>query len=253
MKRVYGWKRSPEDLRDKVADPAGLAILPEVDLRQSPAMPVVYDQGQLGSCTANAVAAALQFDCSLDRRLQGRGNCHRRARLDIYNGERMLEGDPADQDTGAYGRDGFKYAQQTGVLLESVWPYDISTFAGPPPSGRRHLLTKPYAAVTQDVDHIKAVLSNQQTVAIGFDVYSAFEDTTGTTGYLDKPRRGESHLGGHEVLIVGYLASEPDYALVRNSWGAGWGPLGGYFLMEWDYVTDPYLCGDLRTIVRAAA
>jgi C1A family cysteine protease len=56
-------------------------------------------------------------------------------------------------------------------------------------------------------------------------------------------------LGGHEVLVVGYLAAYPNHALVRNSWGTGWG-IGGYFLMPWTFLLDSGFTGDLRTIVR---
>ncbi len=244
--RAYGWRPSPPDNRDKVADPSGLTVLPEVDLRQGP-MPLVYDQGQLGSCTANAVCAALQFDLSLDLAPK---KARRRSRLDLYYGERSLEGSLQDGDTGAIGRDGFKYAQQTGVLLEQAWPYDITTYHGPPPAGRRHKLAKPYAAVTKTEAHIKAVLSNQQTVAIGFTVYDAFESPeVAQSGVVDLPGPSEYPLGGHEVLLVGYLAAHPDYALARNSWGSDWG-LGGYFLWAWEYILSSYT-SDLRTIVRA--
>ncbi len=248
MKRAYGYRPSPPDERDKIADPSGLTVLPEVDLRTGP-MPLVYDQGQLGSCTANAVCAALQFDLSLDLAPK---KARRRSRLDLYYGERSLEGSLGEDDPGAIGRDGFKYAQQTGVLLETRWPYsdDSTTYQGPPPSGRRHLLTKPYAAVTKTEAHIKAVLSNQQTVAIGFTVYDAFESSeVAQTGVVDLPGASEYPLGGHEVLLVGYLADSPGYALARNSWGSGWG-LGGYFLWAWEYILSSYT-SDLRTIVRS--
>ncbi len=264
MKRAYGWRPSPPDTRDKVADPSGLTLLPEVDLRKGP-MPLVYDQGQLGSCTANAVCAALQFDASLDLAPK---KARRRSRLDLYYGERSLEGSLGEGDTGAIGRDGFKYAQQTGVLLETAWPYTDDTFNaqfvlergvpdgstpdynGPPPAGRRHKLAKPYAAVTKTEAHIKAVLSNRQTVAIGFTVYDAFESPeVAQSGIVDLPGPSEYPLGGHEVLLVGYLASSPGYALARNSWGSGWG-LGGYFLWAWEYILSSYT-SDLRTIVRA--
>ncbi len=226
---------------------AAVAILPEVDLRKGP-MPLVFDQGQLGSCTANAVAAALQFDASLDL---GTKRARRRSRLDIYFGERSLEGELGQGDTGAYGRDGFKFAQQTGVVLESVWKYDISTYEGPAPVGhKRHKLTKPYAVVPQTIDSIKAALSNQQTVAFGFTVYDSFESgQVESDGIVPMPGPYEQQLGGHETLAVGYLADYPNHVLVRNSWGSGWG-IGGYFLMPWQYITDANLASDLRTIVR---
>jgi C1A family cysteine protease len=245
MNRAYGFRRSPADDRDKIAEPPD-TILREVDLRNGP-MPMVFDQGQLGSCTANAVAAALQFDISLDLAVR---RAKRRSRLDIYYGERSLEGELGQGDTGAYGRDGFKFAQQTGVLLEERWPYDINDYEGPPPTGyKRYKLTKPYALVPQGVDQIKAVLSNSQTVAFGFDVYANFESVlTAQTGIVGMPLGGR--IGGHEMLIVGYLADDPDHALVRNSWGSGWGQ-SGYCRFPWAYLTDTSLASDFRTIVRA--
>ena len=134
-------------------------------------MPIVWDQGSLGSCTANAVSAALQFHRGLKLGRKAR----RPSRLDIYYGERKLENNLDNGDTGAYGRDGFKFAKQTGYLLEAVWPYDINTFEGPVPSGRRIRLTDNYVAVGQDVDAIKSALSDQQTIAFGFTVYESFE------------------------------------------------------------------------------
>lgn len=248
--RGYGWLRSPEDRRDKVANPAGLFIKDEVDPRKGVKMPGIYDQGNLGSCTSNAVGAALQFDRNLDL---APDHYRRPSRLDIYYGERMLEGSPANEDTGAYGRDAFKFASQTGYLMERAWPYDINTFAGPPPEGKtRHKLTKPYAVVPRDVDQIKAVLSNHQTMAFGFTVYDSFESMkVAVSGVVPMPGTGERIVGGHEVLAVGYLADHPDHVLCRNSWGTSWG-MSGYFLMPWKYLMDSDLSDDFRTIVRAA-
>jgi C1A family cysteine protease len=65
------------------------------------------------------------------------------------------------------------------------------------------------------------------------------------------PGRGEKVLGGHEVLLVGYLREEVNYGLVRNSWGTGWG-MEGYFLMPWAYMLDANLASDFRTIRRPA-
>jgi len=252
LKHHYGgWKRSPEDKRDKVANPSGLFIKDEVDPRRGSNMPGIYDQGSLGSCTANAVGAALQFDRSLDLAPE---HARRPSRLDIYYGERMLEGAPADEDTGAYGRDGFKFAAQTGYVLERAWPYDVNDFAGPPPEDKkRRKLTKPYAVVPRDIDQIKAVLSNHQTMAFGFEVYESFESyRAASTGIVPMPAANETYYGGHEVLAIGYLRDMPNHVLCRNSWGTGWG-LSGYFLMPWAYLMNPDLSDDFRTIVRATA
>src|SRR5213075_1392308 len=61
--RWYGWMPDLPDQRDQLysAPLARLGPLPaKVDL--SGGCPPVYDQGALGSCTANAIAGALQFD-----------------------------------------------------------------------------------------------------------------------------------------------------------------------------------------------
>src|SRR3954453_20547170 len=58
----YGWKPSLPDPRDIIADTSELPILAEVDPRQE-YMTKVYAQLRLGSCTSNAVAAAIDADC----------------------------------------------------------------------------------------------------------------------------------------------------------------------------------------------
>ena len=58
----YGWVRDLPDKRDLLyaAPPEVAAALPaKADLRGE--FPAPYDQGSLGSCTANAIAGALQF------------------------------------------------------------------------------------------------------------------------------------------------------------------------------------------------
>ncbi len=243
--RKYGWRPSLPDHRDYQFDHTDLAVLPEVDPREDPLMPVVWDQGQLGSCTANAVAAALQYNHGI---VYGR-KARRPSRLDIYYGERSLEGSHGQGDTGAYGRDGFKFAQQTGYLLERKWPYDISKFEDTPPDGTRIKLEQNYASVPQTQAAIQAALSNKQTVAFGFSVYSSFESAkVAETGIVPMPSKTEQHLGGHEVLAVGYLEAQPDYVLCRNSWGTDWG-MAGYFLFPWEYICGS-LASDLRTIIR---
>lgn len=245
----YGWKPSLPDLRDHIADASGLKILEEVDPRKE--LPDVFDQGQLGSCTANAVAAAVEYDAKLNGSDPG---CL--SRLWIYFYERKLEGAPTDQDTGAFGRDGFKVCQKLGVPVEKDWPYDIGKFTEQPPAkldaeAQAHRISN-YRVVPRNLDSMKAVLSNRQTIAFGFSVYESFESPeVAKTGIVPLPTRNEKTLGGHEVLLVGYLKDQPNYGLVRNSWGADWG-LGGYFLMPWAYFLDTHLSSDFRTIRRPA-
>ncbi len=246
----YGWKPSLPDLRDHIADASELPVVDEVDPRSD--LPPVFDQGQLGSCTANAVGAAVEYDAMLEGSDPGT-----LSRLWIYYYERKIEGSPADQDTGAFGRDGFKVCKTLGVPLEKDWPYVTSQFDDEPPAtladeAAAHKIDN-YRSVPRNLDSMKAVLSNRQTIAFGFTVYDSFEGPeVAKTGMVPMPSRGDKVVGGHEVLAVGYLRAEPNYALVRNSWGADWG-IGGYFLMPWSYILDANLASDFRTIRRAAA
>jgi len=70
----------------------------------------VYDQGQLGSCTANAIAGAIQFD----EIRSGIAPTWTPSRLFIYYHERVVEG-TVDTDSGAQLRDGVKVIATNGV------------------------------------------------------------------------------------------------------------------------------------------
>lgn len=242
---VYGKRWPGPHQRFPHADTTGLQIRPEVDPR--PNMPPVFNQGALGSCTANATAACFQYDA-----IQDGHDCGRLSRLWIYYFERELEHSLGRGDVGAIGHDAFRVARH-GIPDEKLWPYDITRFEDRPPNEpRAYRLTKPVHAPAQSQTALKQVLSNGQTAAFGFVVFESFESQhVAQTGVVPIPGPGERALGNHEMLLVGYLKNEPHYALVRNSWG-DWG-LGGYCLFPWAYLLDRNLCSDFRTIVRAPA
>src|SRR5690242_18662773 len=59
----FGWSPDLPDQRDHLFSAPLLKLGPlpaKVDLRKQ--CPKVYDQGQIGSCTANAIAGAIEFD-----------------------------------------------------------------------------------------------------------------------------------------------------------------------------------------------
>src|SRR5437016_11006671 len=121
----YGWVPDLPDQRDQLysAPVATLQTLPpQMDLQ--PQCPPVYDQGQLGSCTANAIGAAIQFD----RMKQNLSPNFVPSRLFIYYNERVMEG-TVSTDSGAQIRDGIKSVAKQGACPEPDWPYDIAKFA----------------------------------------------------------------------------------------------------------------------------
>jgi C1A family cysteine protease len=171
----YGWMPDLPDVRDFMyaAPMETLAVLPaHVDLR--PKCPPVYDQGQLGSCTGNAIAGAIQFE----RMKQNLTPDFVPSRLFIYYNERVIEGD-VGQDNGAQIRDGIKSVAKQGVPPESDWPYDITKFAQKPPPAAYHdaLADKAvsYARVIQNLSQLRGCL------AAGFPfVYPGFAVTAHT-------------------------------------------------------------------------
>ena len=93
----YGWLPDLPDHRDHLyAAPIAVlqALPPHVDLR--PQCPPIYDQGQLGSCTANGIAGAIHFD-RMKQHLQPNFTP---SRLFIYYNERVIEG-TVNEDSGA--------------------------------------------------------------------------------------------------------------------------------------------------------
>ncbi len=215
-----------------------------VDLRA--ACPPVYDQGDLGSCTANAIAGAIQFE----QIKQALATTFEPSRLFIYYNERAIEG-TVDSDSGAMIRDGIKSVAAQGAPPETDWPYDITLFAvEPPPSAyadaASHKLLQ-YQRVLPRLNQIKSCLAAGFPFVFGFTVYESFEsDAVAATGVVPMPGTSESVLGGHAVMAAGYDDSQMRL-IVRNSWGSGWGQ-AGYFTMPYAYVLDSDLASDFWTL-----
>ena len=254
-KRKYGWIRDLPDHRDLFAQFPNWNTLNEtaassVDLRETGNMPDVYDQGSLGSCTAQAIAGAFEFDI----RKQKSPEYFTPSRLFIYYNERVIEG-TIEEDSGASIRDGIKVVHKLGVPTEKEYPYDISRFQVQPPMSvymcaQKHKSVK-YRRVPQNSSILSALVLGYP-VAFGFSVYEHFESPD-FDGILKVPGKNERLLGGHAVILCGYRTLENGQIqfLVRNSWGNGWG-LDGYFWMDYAYVMDPNLCADFWTIERVA-
>jgi C1A family cysteine protease len=252
--RNYNWRPQKPDFRDVAYKPLGTPNLPSmVDLR--PLCSPVFDQGQIGSCTANALAGAYEFLELKDLKAKTPGTeefdpskFYNASRLFVYYFERFLEGD-VDQDGGAEIRDGIKVLNTYGVPEEAVWPYDQSLLFQQPDNeavvqATSHKISTYQALKTSD---IKEVLSSGYPVAFGISVYESFESPqVAQTGMVPVPGPDEQMIGGHAILAVGYDDSLGAY-IMRNSWGAGWG-LAGYFYLPYDYVNNPGLASDFWTM-----
>ena len=243
----YGWIPDLPDRRDFVySAPTGTleALPPRVDLTAG--CPPIYDQGNLGSCTAQAIAGALQFD----QMKQGQPDVFTPSRLFIYYNERVVER-TVDEDAGAMIRDGIKSVAKQGAPHETLWPYKISKFRTKPDAAayKDAALHEAivYQRVLQTEPQMKGCLASGYPFVFGFSVYESFETAAvAKNGAVPMPKPSETLLGGHAVLAVGYDDPARRF-LIRNSWGTSWG-VGGYGTMPYEYLLDDDLTADLWTI-----
>ena len=232
------------------AKKAGKPVLPNsVSLVQwfSP----IEDQGQLGSCTANAGVGMIEY---FERRAFGK---HVDAsRLFLYKATRNLMMQKGD--TGAFLRTAMGALVLFGVPPEEYWPYNIANFDKEPTafcyafaqnyqSLSYYRLDPPGTPADQLLIRIKTNLAAGLPSMFGFTVYSSISQAGTNDGKIPYPTKGEKIEGGHAIVVAGYDDNmkiknsivggiETTGAfMIRNSWGADWGQ-NGYGWLPYEYV-----------------
>jgi hypothetical protein len=210
----------------------------------------VYDQGDLGSCTANAFCAAFRIRAAYQ-------NVYKNflpSRLYFYYKERAIEG-TINEDAGAYIIDGETYVKQHGICSERLWPYNISKFTVKPPAScdteAKNFKIKSFATIDNDSNllvNIRRLINAQTPILYAFLVYESFEsEQVALTGVVPMPDvNTEECLGGHAVLLFGY-DDTTHRCLCLNSWSKDWGQ-NGLFTIPYDYLTDINLSIDFSYI-----
>ena len=241
-----------------------LSLPTSVDLRAwcSP----IEDQGALGSCTANAGAALLEY---FERR--STGNHIDVSRLFLYKTTRNYM--QVTGDYGAYLRSTMGAMVLFGVPPEKYWPYIISKFDIEPSAFLYNFADNYKALKYYRLDpigitkpnlllNIKNHLNSGFPSMFGFTVYNSFYQAQ-TTGKIPFPSAiGDTVVGGHAVVVVGYddtIKIKNTYPgsietkgalLIRNSWGTTWGHMGGYLWMPYDFVLKG-IANDFWTLISA--
>jgi C1A family cysteine protease len=240
-----GWLPDLPDHRDLLytAPLSVMRNLPvKIDLRVK--CPAVYNQGALGSCTANALGAAFQFG----QKKQAIPD-FLPSRLFIYYNERVIINSVLS-DSGAFIRDGIKTMNTQGVCNEKDWPYIIPQFTTKPPVALyKKAITNQVLSYMRlnnaNMIQLQSCLSEGFPFVFGFTVFESFQ-TIGKNGIMPMPKTDEQRLGGHAVMAVGYDDAKKMF-IVRNSWSKNWGDQG-YFYMPYSYITDTNRADDFWTI-----
>lgn len=256
-RRGFGWVRDLPNASARLLSPPFTSQVTRPRSKDlSGSLPDPYDQGSVGSCTANAIAGAVQYA----RRAHSKPGDFVPSRLFIYYYERLTEGN-VYTDSGAQLQHGIKAVVDRGVPSEASWRYE--DVPGDPtthvfPAGCR-AVTQPdaavaaeaakyrtisYAPLKQDVATLESCIASGYPFVFGFTVY---DNLTERTTLLRKPGPAD-HVTpyGHAVLATGYDQAKRTFK-IRNSWGTSCHS-HGYFEMDYDYVLNSDYASDFWVV-----
>jgi C1A family cysteine protease len=202
----------------------------------------VYDQLNLGSCTAQAVAGAIEFIQWITARFRLTPS-----RLALYYFARYLMGpEYINQDSGAYVRTAIKGAVNYGASPENLWPYQIERFRNEPSQEALEA-----GLLRQALEYFRiqdgSITAMETCIAAGFPFVfgvAVAENFIPKRGVIPMPEG--AWLGGHAMLAVGY-SRRSRRILARNSWDRDWG-IKGYAWIPYEYMEQAWDLWTLRAI-----
>lgn len=232
--RILNIRPDPPDFRDRFYEP-GLVRIEHVKDPPDLISDIVRDQGDEGTCTGQALAAAIDIQSAL-RGIAVKGSDRASARM-LYEMARAHDEYPDDELEGSSARGAIKGFFHNGVCTEKHAPY-----AAWEPGWRltvdrakaaRSLSLGAYLRLRHVLYDYHAALCEAGAVVVTAMVHAGWE--TDAVGARDgriafKDAKPD---GAHAFVIVGY---DRDGFLILNSWGEGWGGFKGRpGIAHWGY------------------
>ena len=213
----------------------------------------VENQGDLGSCTAQAAIGIVEYyeKRAFDKHLEG-------SRLFLYKTTRNLM--QTTGDAGGWLRCTMGALVLCGVPAEKYWPYKIDNFDVEPDAfiysiadnykTLKYFCHDPIGAkipYPEVLNSVKKYLEAGIPSMFGFWGFPSC-DKTDIKGGIPYPAANESAQWGHAIVAVGYddnkkvknLTDNKETTgalLIRNSWGKEWGDKG-YGWLPYEYVLN---------------
>ncbi len=233
-----GWIPNEPDPRDWNFDVLGLKVreMPKTwSLRKW--VPQVLSQGSTSSCTAHVFAGAINV-------LEAEAKIPYTpiSRLFIYYNARAYAGDVI-KDKGSSIRYAAKGLAKFGAPDERWWPFKLTKINSQPTWNPQryawHRRGGGYYVIPDLGDariiKIKTALLEGYPVVFGTSIGETFLPRKGSY-LIDRPAKGEDIVGGHALLIVGYVENSEGLSFeILNSWGDTWRDHGYVWLTE-DYI-----------------
>jgi len=220
-----------------------------VDLSKDTAMPQIWDQKEMGACTAFSTMGVYTFVA----RKEGL-KFPEPSQMFAYYESRYQDGD-SNQDAGSTNATEWSVATNIGVVPLTDWPYTRANLFKTPPEkivaeAANHKAVKDYQ-LDGSLESIQSCLTEGYPLNFSVTLYPAFEGAYALrNGIIPMPNPKEnSPIGGHSMAIVGigygkdwiadgqFKKADPNtlYVKVRNSWGKDYFQ-NGYLLLPFDYL-----------------
>ena len=238
----FGTHPDVEDTRDHRYEPPAIELPPSVDL--SAYCGEIYDQGMTHTCSAHAVSSAITWLGNL-----ANAPIAPPSRLFIYYNARAYLNEQGS-DCGATMRDAIKSIVRNGSCPESDWPFDTTQITTKPPPNcygnvTEHALS--YRRIVGGFDHLKTCLAEGFPFVFAIEAYiETFTAAANNGGVLPMPAAGNTDLGGHAVVAIGYTAGS---IKALNSLGPSFGDKGFFYIpLEYFVNGEKPLTRDFWTI-----